>query len=789
MTALLSRPQPAGPAGGTHGDPAPGRTGRRGSSNLLVGAATALAVLLASLSIHGVIEGWSWLPPLFLSVAVPLGATAGARRIGLPLPVVPLAGIAVLVCTLTWLFTASVSVLGLLPGPAAFARADSLLAEARTVIITEVTPVQPLPGIIFLCCAGVGLVAVLADTLAATLRMPATAGLGLFAVVMIPAVLKPESLGSGYFLLAAAGFLLLLAAGSRREQQGPGVPVTRVWLGRSTAVAASALTLAMLLPAVLPGFTAGAFPEGSRFNFWSGTSGLNPIVTLGNDLRQPQSAGRITYATSSTEPVYLRSATLEDFSGRRWAPDLRSDERRDGVASMAQGTTGYTSPEGTPGTPVVTRISSTSYASPWLLAPYYPLSVSGADGAWSWDPKTMTMLDDGSGSPAGQDYQVLSVSADLTPEQLGGLPAADPGNVDPVFTALPSDMPERIAEATRDAVGTASSPYAKAMAIQGYLRGPQFSYSLDAPVEGGYDGNGMDVLSEFLERKAGYCIHFAAAMTVMARQEGIPSRMALGYAPGKATGETPDGTGPNGEALREFEVDSTDAHAWPELYFEGAGWVRFEPTPSRGSVPDYAQQPRPAAGASVRDDDDPRIGQAQPAVPQTPREEAPPLEPETVLEPDASHGAAWAGAALAVLAAAGAALAPWALRRNRTVRRRAGGGTAPAWDEVADLGLDYGYPGTPSDTPRGYARRLAADAGLAPAAEEALFRICRAYEEEAYARAGAAARSDGMPARAPVPVWSDVEAIHTALRRNAGTFTRLRARFLPPSLATRFRHG
>ena len=431
----------------------------------------------------------------------------------------------------------------------------------------------------------------------------------LLAVLMLPAVLKPQSIGAWYFLLAAAGYLVLLAVGSRREQRAPGTPLTRGWLGKSAAVSATALTAALLLPAVLPGFTAGAFPEGSKFNFWSGGTGLNPIVTLGNDLRQPQSAGRITYATSAEDPLYLRSATLEDFSGRRWSPDLRRDERLDGVASMTQSAGDG---PGTAGTPVVTRISSTSYASPWLLAPYYPLSVSGANGEWSWDPKTMTVLDKGSNSAPGQDYQVLSVAARVTPEQLSASPAALPEGMDPVFTELPDDVPAAIGEAAADAVGNASTPYAKAMAIQNYLRGPQFTYSLDAPVEGGYDGNGMDVLAEFLDRKAGYCIHFAAAMTVMARQEGIPSRMALGYAPGQATGEAPDGTGPNGEALREFEVDSTDAHAWPELYFEGAGWVRFEPTPSRGSVPDYAQQPRTPAGASLRDDDDPRVPAAAP---------------------------------------------------------------------------------------------------------------------------------------------------------------------------------
>ncbi|MCQ1951039.1 DUF3488 and transglutaminase-like domain-containing protein [Arthrobacter sp. zg-Y859] len=778
MSALLSRPEAAPASGHQQGtEPAPG--GERQPANLAVAGAGALAVLLCSLSVHGVIEGWSWLPPLFFAVLVPLAATAGARRLKVPQPLVPVAGMAVLACTLTWLFASSASFLGFLPGPGTLARADALLSEARTVVLTEVTPVQPLPGILFLCCTGIGLVAVLTDTLAATLRMPATAGLGLFAVLMIPAVLKPESLGAGYFFLAAVGYLLLLAVGARREQHGSRTP--RTWLARGTAVSASALALALLLPPVLPGFDGGAFPEGTRFNFFSGSTGLNPIVTLGNDLRQPQSAGRITYATSSVEPLYLRSTTLEDFSGSRWAPDVREEERREGVATMSGGT--YPLPRGSRAETVVTRISSDTYSSPWLLAPYYPLGVTGAEGSWSWDPKTMTVLDGDSDGAARQDYQVLSAAAEFTPEQLAAIPEADSTSLDPVFTDLPADLPENIRDAAADAVGDAATPYAKAMAIQSYLRGPQFSYSLQAPVEGGYDGNGISVLSEFLERKAGYCVHFAAAMAVMARQEGIPSRMALGYAPGEGTGETPDGTGPDGEPLREFVVDSTDAHAWPELYFEGAGWVRFEPTPSRGSVPAYAQQQRTPGSAPLHDDDDPRVPDALATAPAVPQEEAP-LAPETVLESDTGT-TAWLVALLGTLAAAAAVLMPWAMRGRRAARRRKAAAddsrSGPVWDEIADLGIDYGYPGRTSDTPRTYARRLAAEGGFSPQAEEALTRIRVSFEEEAYAGAGRGGRR-------AAPTWADLETVEQELRSGTSLFGRLHARFLPPSLALRFRH-
>src|SRR5690606_36499419 len=68
--------------------------------------------------------------------------------------------------------------------------------------------------------------------------------------------------------------------------------------------------------------------------------------------------------------------------------------------------------------------------------------------------------------------------------------------------------------------------------------------------------------------RRGDCEQFAASMALMARIIGIPSRVAMGYTPGS---EVRPG---------EWVVRSRDAHAWPELYFQGTGWVRFEPTPA-----------------------------------------------------------------------------------------------------------------------------------------------------------------------------------------------------------------
>ena len=75
-------------------------------------------------------------------------------------------------------------------------------------------------------------------------------------------------------------------------------------------------------------------------------------------------------------------------------------------------------------------------------------------------------------------------------------------------------------------------------------------------------------LIQFLTKnKEGYCQQFAFGMAVLARLAGIPARVVVGYTQGSFIGND------------NWQVKTSDAHAWPELYFPGVGWLRFEPTP------------------------------------------------------------------------------------------------------------------------------------------------------------------------------------------------------------------
>ena len=249
---------------------------------------------------------------------------------------------------------------------------------------------------------------------------------------------------------------------------------------------------------------------------------------------------------------------------------------------------------------VITAVNTGQYTSPYLPAPYAPEAVNGLTGRWSWDPATLSIKGVDTNS-RDQQYVVMSVTPQLTAALLAG--ASEPVRGSRISSSgNPSNVPEVVSSTAKTVTAGATTPYARAMAIQRYLRSTEFSYSLQSPVQGGYDGNGLSVLADFLTQKSGYCIHFASAMAVMARLEGIPSRIAVGYAPGRPTGATVavSGQGP----LPEFEVDARDAHAWPELYFQGVGWVAFEPTPSRGIVPAYATDAATPSGASTNERND-----------------------------------------------------------------------------------------------------------------------------------------------------------------------------------------
>ena len=209
-------------------------------------------------------------------------------------------------------------------------------------------------------------------------------------------------------------------------------------------------------------------------------------------------------------------------------------------------------------------------------------------------------------------------------------------------------------------------------------------------------------------------------MAAMARSLGIPARVAVGFL-------QPDEIRPG-----VWEYSTHDLHAWPELFFAGAGWVRFEPTPSTraASVPSYT-----TGLNDVRPSQEPSTSTSS-AVPPTRPTTAPKPEEESTSDTtnDATIAPLWwwslgVVAGLAVLALL--ALSPSRIRlRRRRMRLRTLTPEA-AWRELHDTVVDLGLRWPPGLSPQATGRELARYVG-GDANREALARLVGLVELARY---------------------------------------------------------
>jgi transglutaminase-like putative cysteine protease len=166
------------------------------------------------------------------------------------------------------------------------------------------------------------------------------------------------------------------------------------------------------------------------------------------------------------------------------------------------------------------------------------------------------------------NYHVLSLVPQVTAQELAEAPATVPSQVEEVYLVLPGGLPQRVVDLAREVTAEAELPYARALALEAYLRSFPYDLEVAKPPEG------RDVVDYFLfDLQRGYCDYFASAMVVMARSVGIPARLAVGYAMGRYDPQQ-----------GAYVVTEKDAHAWPELYFSDYGWIPFEPTSGLGPL-------------------------------------------------------------------------------------------------------------------------------------------------------------------------------------------------------------
>ncbi|MDR1426900.1 MAG: transglutaminaseTgpA domain-containing protein, partial [Bifidobacteriaceae bacterium] len=492
-------------------------------------------------------------------------------------------------------------------------------------------------------------------------------------------------------------------------------------------------------------------------------NGPSPLVDLGADLTERVSKEALVLTTAQSPPPYLRVTTLEDYSGDTWThratpPSATQDEGEDRLdLSPAK-----ERPEGWQGglggglpAEYEASVQVTGMRGEWLPVTFPPQSVTGLTGSWvaesgddsiravrgnvqgqtykvvSPNPAALLqsylveLLDAGDTStgqdlefwldseggtvytvPSGPEGQSIAVAPGDGQVVLGPPPEgwSDPAAAD---LALPDGLPPSIAALAREVVADAGDwPRDQANVLQEYFRfSGLFAYSTTAPSQRGYDGDSAAVIAQFLEAKAGYCIHFAAAMTLMARTLGIPARIAIGYVPALPTDTLADGRS-------VYSVTTRSLHAWPELYLPDEGWAAFEPTPGRApgaeAPADEADEsalpsasPRPTASSSARP-----TPSASPSPSRSASRPAP-------LVDDAGPNPmwpAWTAVGLGLAAALGSVAGVWrGRRRARRFREIAAGGPGAvwaAWAEVRDTARDLGLGAPATETPKALAERL-----------------------------------------------------------------------------------
>ena len=421
-------------------------------------------------------------------------------------------------------------------------------------------------------------VAHLADWAAFRLRAPVEAlvpGLAVFVFGAFFAADQARVQTSVVFVGAALAFVLAHRL-SEAETAG-------AWLGQRAARRGQAsllrvglaVILATMLGGVavaqaLPGYeeppifdpTELAMPEEPRVV-------LSPLVDIQAGLVDQPDVEVFTVQTEN--PDYWRITSLDVFDGRIW--------RSRGSFDDAAGELAPTLPQGTTVNQELQTFDIRALGKIWLPAAYEPSEIvsvpDGLELEYERASGTLIVNRDRTNSD-GLTYTLLS---NVPQRELAAIQAAGsaiPDEIADRYLDLPEDFSPAVRQEAQDIIDAAGAqtPYSQALALQNYFRDPaRFRYDLDVA-----QGHSAERIEDFLfEVRAGYCEQFAGSYAAMARSLGLPSRVAVGFTPGEFDPE-----------INAYRVTGKHAHAWPEVWIEDIGWLRFEPTPGRGAPGDEA---------------------------------------------------------------------------------------------------------------------------------------------------------------------------------------------------------
>ena len=427
--------------------------------------------------------------------------------------------------------------------------------------------------------------------LAVAARRPVLAGLVLVAGAGWPATILPgnDDLGRGAFVLAA---VLALVAWLRPEERrappqilvGIGIVVVALVVSSSGAVAK------------------GQFVDWENWDFYNKPG--KPVdveyVWRANydGIEFPKDRTRVFTVRAPARSVYWRATTLDAFVDDHWDEDLYAlygevpsnpvrltDDPL--LPARARDPKGWTRAD----------VNVDALRDEHLVGPSQPVQ---------YDSKEIDAVQYQAGGvarafrplPRGAEYTVWGYTPQPIPSKLAQSPATyppeialdgrylqvPPNGVAPTFgspeyaewarayfaTTADGRRYSPLYDAAVEIAGPANNPYAAAVAIEAWFRSSGgFTYDEQPPRA----GRAAPLVHFVTKTKRGYCQHFSGAMALMLRYLGIPARVAAGFS-----------SGIYDEERKQWTVYDKDAHTWVEVWFNGYGWLPFDPTPGRGTL-------------------------------------------------------------------------------------------------------------------------------------------------------------------------------------------------------------
>ena len=543
----------------------------------LLGVATLWALtIVTAISFCRIFGGWGFLPSyLALATAGHLAAYA-LRRVKLPF-LVSLIAITLFIYLVTTYFQARQTLTFGLPLGRTWSFVWQEVSSSWGLLGDAVPPLPLNSGFGFVGLISVGLVAFLADAFAFRFAGRVES---LIPSTIIFVVLSSVGIDRNRAILTAlwvATAIISVAVLRLRNQLSRSSRLFGYRPGQTTMLSVSYIAILAIVASVIALVIGPRIPGATEESWLSNNSGkagpqLDPLVDIRGRLNNP--SDEILFSVASESPSYWRSTSLPDFDGTKWTV---SQDLLDSAGGQLSDTTTITE-VGVAATDVIQLVTIQSLAGSFAPIADRPMQLRSATRSLFYEPNSGTLLVSKEGLKRNDNYQIVSTVVVPSADTLRVSTSSSPPD-DGYLKVPENEEIAQLQQVVAEIISGTTGNYEKLLAIQDYFRN-NFTYSLDVPAS-----NSATATLEFLDRRTGYCEQFSSTFALFARLIGIPSRVAIGFTPGE---QSPIGT----SNVQLFNVRSQHAHAWPEVWFDGIGWVLFEPTPGRGAPSaDYTNVP------------------------------------------------------------------------------------------------------------------------------------------------------------------------------------------------------